>query len=42
MLIEGRRVSIDSPNHALQLGISTVFQDLALVNQRDVANNWAW
>ena len=39
VLVEGRRVSIDSPNHALQLGISTVFQDLALVNQRDVANN---
>lgn len=39
VLVEGRRVSIDSPNHALRLGISTVFQDLALVNQRDVANN---
>ena len=39
VLVEGRRVNIDSPNHALQLGISTVFQDLALVNQRDVANN---
>ena len=39
VLIEGQRVSIDSPNHALRLGISTVFQDLALVNQRDVANN---
>ena len=39
VLVEGHRVSIDSPNHALRLGISTVFQDLALVNQRDVANN---
>jgi len=37
--IEGRAVSIDSPQRALQLGISTVFQDLALVNERDVAHN---
>ena len=39
ILIDDRPVRIEDPNHALQLGISTVFQDLALVNQRDVANN---
>jgi ABC-type sugar transport system ATPase subunit len=39
VLVHGKPVDIESPNHALQLGISTVFQDLALVNARDVANN---
>jgi D-xylose transport system ATP-binding protein len=37
--IGGRPISIDSPQRAMQLGISTVFQDLALVNERDVAHN---
>lgn len=39
VIVHGKPVHIESPNHALQLGISTVFQDLALVNARDVANN---
>ena len=39
VLVHGKPVHIESPSHALQLGISTVFQDLALVNARDVANN---
>ena len=37
--IAGRVERIDSPQRAMQLGISTVFQDLALVNERDVAHN---
>src|SRR5829696_6979385 len=37
--INGRQARIDSPQRAMQLGISTVFQDLALVNERDVAHN---
>jgi len=37
--IGGSPISIDSPQRAMQLGISTVFQDLALVNERDVAHN---
>ena len=37
--IDDRPVRIESPQRALQLGISTVFQDLALVNDRDVAHN---
>src|SRR5438552_1608214 len=37
--LRGQPVQIDSPHRAYELGIATVFQDLALVNQRDVANN---
>lgn len=37
--IRGQTVEIDSPHRAHELGISTVFQDLALVNRRDVAAN---
>jgi ABC-type sugar transport system ATPase subunit len=37
--VGGERVWIDSPHRAHELGIATVFQDLALVNQRDVAAN---
>lgn len=39
LFINGTKVRIDSPLRALHLGISTVFQDLALVNDRDVAHN---
>jgi ABC-type sugar transport system ATPase subunit len=35
----GERVRIDSPHRAHELGIATVFQNLALVEQRDVAAN---
>jgi ABC-type sugar transport system ATPase subunit len=37
--LDGERVWIDSPGKAHELGIVTVFQDLALVNERDVAAN---
>jgi ABC-type sugar transport system ATPase subunit len=37
--VNGHQTRIDSPQRAMQLGISTVFQDLALVNERDVAHN---
>jgi D-xylose transport system ATP-binding protein len=37
--IDGEDVVIRSPGHAYELGIAAVFQDLALVNQRDVAAN---
>jgi D-xylose transport system ATP-binding protein len=37
--LDGEEIMIDSPRHAQDLGIATVFQDLALVNQRDVAAN---
>jgi ABC-type sugar transport system ATPase subunit len=37
--LDGAEILIDSPRHAQELGIATVFQDLALVNQRDVAAN---
>ena len=37
--INGRQTRIETPQRAMQLGISTVFQDLALVNERDVAHN---
>lgn len=37
--IGGEAVRIANPHHARELGIATVFQNLALVNQRDVAAN---
>ncbi len=37
--IDDRPVRIETPQRALHLGISTVFQDLALVDERDVAHN---
>jgi D-xylose transport system ATP-binding protein len=37
--LDGRRVTLDTPQQAYNLGIATVFQDLALVEQRDVASN---
>jgi ABC-type sugar transport system ATPase subunit len=37
--VNGALVRIESPQKAMHLGISTVFQDLALVNERDVAHN---
>ena len=39
ILIDSSRVRLDSPQRAQHHGISTVFQDLALVNERDVAHN---
>ncbi|HEX7292381.1 MAG TPA: ATP-binding cassette domain-containing protein [Conexibacter sp.] len=37
--IDGQEVVLDSPHRAQELGIATVFQNLALVEQRDVAAN---
>jgi D-xylose transport system ATP-binding protein len=37
--IDGREVKLDSPHTAQEHGIATVFQNLALVEQRDVAAN---
>ena len=37
--VQGVEVRLADPKHAQKLGISTVFQDLALVNQRDIAQN---
>ena len=37
--VQGEEVRLSDPRHAQRLGVSTVFQDLALVNQRDVAQN---
>jgi D-xylose transport system ATP-binding protein len=39
VLVEGRPVHIDSPAQAQQLGIATVFQDLALCDNLDVVAN---
>jgi ABC-type sugar transport system ATPase subunit len=37
--IDGVETKLESPHHAHSLGITTVFQDLALVERRDVAAN---
>ena len=37
--LEGREVTIDSPRAARELGIETVYQDLALADQLDAASN---
>jgi simple sugar transport system ATP-binding protein len=37
--IEGKRTHIQGPRHAHELGISMVYQDLALFNTLDVASN---
>ena len=39
VLIDGEAVTIRNPHEAMALGIAVVYQDLALVNHRDVANN---
>jgi len=39
ILIDGRPVYIDSPHRARQLGIETVYQDLALVETQNVVAN---
>lgn len=37
--LDGEPLTLDSPQAAYDRGIATVFQDLALVDQRDVASN---
>ena len=39
ILLDGRKVSIDSPRDAKDLGIETVYQDLALCDNLDVPTN---
>src|SRR5438270_3788016 len=39
IILDGEQVTLSSPRAAHELGIVTVFQDLALVNERDVASN---
>src|SRR5687767_10870127 len=39
VFIDNQPVNIRSPHEAMAQGIAVVYQDLALVNQRDVANN---
>jgi ABC-type sugar transport system ATPase subunit len=39
LLVDGRPVTLQSPFDAMALGIATVYQNLALVDQRDVASN---
>jgi len=39
IFVDGHRVHIHNPHDAQALGIATVYQDLALVDQRDVAAN---
>jgi len=39
ILVDGELAHIRSPRDAQSLGIATVYQDLALVDQRDVATN---
>jgi simple sugar transport system ATP-binding protein len=37
---EGRRVRLDSPQHARDLGIETLYQDLALIPRMSIARNF--
>ena len=39
ILVDGEAVDIDSPHRARELGIETVFQDLALIDSLDVTTN---
>lgn len=39
ILIDGQPVQFQNPKDALEAGIATVYQNLALVDQRDVASN---
>jgi ABC-type sugar transport system ATPase subunit len=39
IFVDGREVTIRNPHDAQALGIAVVYQDLALVNHRDVASN---
>jgi len=39
LVLEGRRIEIESPHHAQQLGIYTIFQELATVENLSIAEN---
>jgi simple sugar transport system ATP-binding protein len=40
IFFEGRRVSFKSPRDAIELGIETLYQDIAVVPQMDIARNF--
>ena len=40
IIVEGKKITFDSPREALDLGIATVYQDLALVSLMSVARNF--
>ena len=42
IIIEGEKIVFDSPKDALDLGIGTVYQDLALVSLMSVTRNFLW
>lgn len=39
ILLEGKSVSITSPLHSRQLGVSIIFQELSVLNNMDIAEN---
>lgn len=39
IVIEGKKIEVQGPRHAHELGMSMVYQDLALFNSLDVASN---
>jgi len=39
LVLEGQRIEIESPHHAQQLGIYTIFQELATVENLSIAEN---
>ena len=40
IIVEGKKITFDSPREALDLGIATVYQDLALVSLMSVTRNF--
>ena len=42
IIVEGKKTIFDSPRDALDLGIATVYQDLALVSLMSVTRNFLW
>ncbi len=42
IMIEGEKIVFDSPKDALDMGIGTVYQDLALVSLMSVTRNFLW
>ena len=42
IIVEGKKTVFDSPKDALDMGIATVYQDLALVSLMSVTRNFLW
>ena len=40
IIVEGKKIIFDSPREALDMGIATVYQDLALVSLMSVTRNF--